>query len=63
MLQAIIDNKNKIKNKKLVVDSKRKQEATLHLGFVMRNVVNVAFLKNEKEKRAIHKKIHNIFSQ
>ena len=27
----------------------------------MKNVVNVALLKNEKEKRAIHKKIHNIF--
>ena len=58
MLRAVIDSKKII----LVIGSNRKQEITQHLRFVMKNIVNVALLKEKKKRnKAIHKKIHNIF--
>ena len=49
MLRAVIDSKKII----LVIGSNRKQEITQHLRFVMKNIVNVALLK-EKQKNSQH---------
>ena len=43
LLQPIIDGKKII----IMVFSNRKQEATQNLGFVVKNIVNVALLKNK----------------
>ena len=43
LLQPIIDGKKII----IMVFSNRNQEATQNLGFVVKNIVNVALLKNK----------------
>ena len=43
LLQHVIDGKKII----IVVFLNRKQEVTSYLGFVVKNIVNVAFLKNK----------------
>ena len=59
MLKAVIDSKKII----LVVGSNRKQEVTQHLRFVMKNIVNVALLKEKrKERKQSTKKFTTFFT-
>ena len=45
LLQPIVDGKKIII---IVIFSNRKQKVTLNLGFVIKNIVNVALLKKKK---------------
>ena len=59
MLKAVIDSKKII----LVVGSNRKQEVTQYLRFVMKNIVNVALLKEKrKERKQSTKKFTTFFT-